>query len=132
MKKQDNLSRHQKFLLVLLISMVLASVLGILWMAQDKPPSLFATLTIGGVVLERIDLSNVTTPYEFWVEEVEGQKNLISVKVGEIGVAEANCPDGLCIAQGFSSGTGRPIVCLPHRLVIDFSENEGTLDGYTG
>ena len=44
--------------------------------------------------------------------------NRIVVEPGRICVSEANCPDGICISQGWLSDQDVPIVCLPHRLII--------------
>ena len=45
--------------------------------------------------------------------------NTITVKDGHIAVTDADCPDHHCISRGFCN-SGAPIVCLPHRLVIQF------------
>ena len=56
--------------------------------------------------------------------------NEITVKDGSIAVTEANCPDGYCMDRGFCSG-GTPIVCLPNKLVIEFT-GEQAIDGLLG
>ena len=71
-----------------------------------------------GAVLREIDLDRVTEPYEFRVESPEGGSNRILVEPGRIRVSEADCPDGLCISQGWLSDQGLPLVCLPHKLII--------------
>lgn len=121
-----------KGLIALVMLLLAGSVAGMLWMSRPTEPKQMAVLSVDGTVLQEIDLGAVTQGYTFLVEEVPGETNLVEVKPGAIGVVEANCPDALCVGQGFSQGTGKPIVCLPHRMVIDFRENEGTLDGYTG
>ena len=45
--------------------------------------------------------------------------NTVTVKDGAIAVTAADCPDHYCMHWGFCSG-GSSIVCLPHRLVIEF------------
>lgn len=55
--------------------------------------------------------------------------NTITVKDGKVAVTEADCPDGYCMQRGFCSG-GTQIVCLPHRLVLQFAHSE--LDGISG
>ena len=44
---------------------------------------------------------------------------LIQVVSGSVAVTVADCPDQYCVQRGYVSG-GTPIVCLPHRLVIEF------------
>ncbi len=57
-------------------------------------------------------------------------ENVITVRDGKIAVTQADCPDGHCVGRGFHDG-GSPIVCLPNRLVIQFSA-EQAVDGVTG
>ena len=71
-----------------------------------------------GTVLREIDLSRVKEPYSFTVEAPDGGHNRIDVEPGRIRVVEADCPDGICISQGWLSDQTVPIVCLPHRLII--------------
>ena len=62
--------------------------------------------------------------------ETERGVNVITVRNGKIAVTQADCPDGYCMKRGFCNG-GMPIVCLPNRLVIRFSE-KNDLDGISG
>ena len=71
-----------------------------------------------GTVLREIDLSRVKEPYSFNVEAPDGGSNRIEVEPGRIRVADADCPDKICISQGWLSDQSVPIVCLPHRLII--------------
>ena len=66
-----------------------------------------------GVLYQMVDLSRNQT---IVVESAYGS-NTVIVRDGEISVAEATCPDGVCIAHG-PARAGDPIVCLPNRLVI--------------
>ena len=50
--------------------------------------------------------------------QTEGGYNLIRVEDGRVSVAEADCPDKLCVKQGEAHATNQRIVCLPHRLVV--------------
>lgn len=52
--------------------------------------------------------------------------NIITVRDGSIGVTFSDCPGKDCVDMGFSR-SGRPIVCLPHHLVISFV-NQGEVD----
>lgn len=46
--------------------------------------------------------------------------NVVTVKGGKVAVTEADCPDHYCMDRGFCGG-GAQIVCLPNRLVLQFS-----------
>ncbi len=71
-----------------------------------------------GTVLREIDLSRVDAPYSFTVEAPDGGVNRIEVEPGRIRVSDADCPDQICMRQGWLSDRTVPIVCLPHRLII--------------
>ncbi len=85
-----------------------------------------ATVTLDGKAVRTLNLAVDT---EFDVELEGGGHNHISVKNGKIAITEADCPDKLCVRRGYVSG-GVPIVCLPHKLAIEF--NGGDIDAATG
>lgn len=78
-----------------------------------------------GVVIEEIDLSVVTSERSFTVEWTGGGSNLITVQPGRIRVTEADCPDQVCVDQGWLSDQAAPIVCMPHRLMIRIKDSGG-------
>ena len=79
-------------------------------------------------MLREIDLSQVSEPETFTVDCPWGGSNVIEVLPGAIRVLEADCPDGVCVSQGWlGEDTALPLICLPHRLVIQYAET-GELD----
>lgn len=56
--------------------------------------------------------------------ECESGWNEITVKDGKICVSDADCPDRTCVKSGYLRHEHLPVVCLPHRLVIKFSEED--------
>ena len=71
-------------------------------------------------------------PFSFTVAW-EGGYNVVEVERGRIRVAEANCPDQICVRQGWLSNSAAPIACLPHKLVIRLEGGEEAgIDGVTG
>lgn len=71
-----------------------------------------------GRLLTSIALDQVQAPYTFTVTGADGGENQVEVRPGSIGILSADCPDKLCVRQGFLDAPGIPVVCLPHRLVI--------------
>lgn len=49
--------------------------------------------------------------------ESENGTNLLIVKDGKAYIAEASCPDGICVRTGAADEL-RSIVCLPNRVVV--------------
>ena len=119
--------KSDKFWIVLICGVLLVSYAVSLILGQK--PAATARVYSDGELVRSLDLSEVEEPYTFTVEFAEGI-NVIAVEYGRVCVAEANCSDGSCIRQGWVSGGVTPIVCLPHRLVIelDDSGSGGTAD----
>lgn len=85
-----------------------------------------AVISVDGSELERVDLSSVTESYDIQIDTQYGH-NTVHVEPGRISVTEADCPDGVCVRQGAISRGGVPVICMPHRLVIEI-EGSG-IDG---
>ncbi len=80
----------------------------------------FVTITVDGRLAEKIDLSKAVDR-SFRLETDDGY-NVISIKNGRISIIEADCPDKKCVAMGELKSDILPIVCLPHKLMISFTE----------
>lgn len=77
-----------------------------------------ADIYIDGELYEKIDLDAVASPYDEKIETEFGY-NVIHVEHDGISVIKADCRDHICMAQGVISDDAVPIVCMPHRLVIE-------------
>lgn len=55
--------------------------------------------------------------------------NVIEVQAGKVRVSEADCPNQDCVDQGWISNAGQQIVCLPHKLVVNITD-EDTASAY--
>ena len=64
------------------------------------PEGSVARISVDGELLQTVDLSRVTEAYDIDIDTVYG-------------------PDGICVRQGKLTTAGVPIVCMPHRLVIE-------------
>ena len=59
--------------------------------------------------------------------------NVVEVEYGRIRMLEADCPDGACVRLGWVSSGVIPIVCLPHRVIIELHGGNGTdIDAVVG
>jgi len=91
-----------------------------------------ARVTLDGELLEEIDLASVEKAFSFTVETGSGGHNTVLVEPGRISVSEADCPDQICVRQGAVSGGTVPIVCLPHKLMIEIVGGGDSLDAAAG
>ena len=100
-----------------------ALALGGLGLYLLHPGGTRAALYIDGELYDTIDLAAVAAPYERTVQSEWGW-NTIRVSHGAIQVVDADCPGHDCVEQGAISDGAIPIVCLPHRLVIEIEQDD--------
>ena len=119
-----------KVITALLLAAAAASAAALL-LQRGGAPSPTARITRDGVLLEEIGLDQVDQPRSFALEDGSGS-NTVTVERGRICISEADCPDQICVRQGWISDGTVPIVCLPHRLMIQIVGGEEGLDGGAG
>ena len=119
-----------KVITALLLAAAAASAAALL-LQRGGAPSPTARITRDGMLLEEIALEKVDEPYSFTLEDGSGS-NTVQVEKGRIRISEADCPDQICVNQGWISGGAVPIVCLPHRLMIEIVGGGGGLAGAAG
>ena len=84
-----------------------------------------AIVTVDGKLAATMPLTiEATLP----VGAEKGFLNVVEVSGGRVRVLEADCPDRLCVRQGWIRYDGESIVCLPHKLVVTVRGTEGDLD----
>ena len=129
---------YQKTAYTISAILVLIIVVCLLWIFLKQPSGssgvqsgskqITADIYQNGNLLQSIDLSAVTESYSFTLEGENNCYNEIQVCPGSIGITAANCPDMLCVHQGFINSSLLPITCLPNRVVIRIRSNEITTD----
>ena len=86
-------------------------------------PAAEAEIWVDGVLTATLELSEDRV---LTVESREGW-NQVTVRDGRVSVTAASCPDGDCLRCG-AQNSGPPIVCLPNRVSIRFTDTAG-VDG---
>ena len=125
-RPQRTLYRRALLLSALILIFCLLACLTIHFRLKEPADGLTAYIYQNGQLIETIDLHTVTIPYTFTVPAPDGGSNTVEVRPDAIGIIDADCPDKLCVSTGFVNSTLLPIVCLPHRLVIQL-ENDNQL-----
>lgn len=109
--------------LILAAALLLAAAIATgLWFWQRGTDTTYVTITLDGAVIAEYDLSRVQETTFLTVGE-PGAENTIRISPEGIAVVRADCPDQVCVAQGVHAHGPQPIVCLPHKLSITFSES---------
>lgn len=86
-------------------------------------------ITRDGEVLYTIDLS--TAEDRTFDIPCGDHYNTVEIRDHRIRVTDADCPDKTCVRMGWLTSSAMPIVCLPHRLVIEFVDDSGDADAIT-
>ncbi len=113
--EQKKESRRVPIIGIVTAAVFLAAIAAVFFQAVHPAGKLIRIVSNGNPI-ETIDLS-VSPDREIVIENEYG-KNIVSVEDHRIRVSEADCPDQTCVKSGFLSGA-RPIICLPHKLVIE-------------
>ncbi len=126
LNKAANLNKSRRAAVLVAAALLLLSALSLflLLLPQTREAGYIADIYQNGVLLQSIDLSQITESYTFTVTGENGCTNEIAVRPGSIGILSADCPDRLCVRQGFISNSLLPITCLPNRLVIQLRSAE--------
>lgn len=108
----------------LILALVLLAVLSAALFVQYvllRDQGVKAVVQVGGQGDRVVSLSK---DQEFWVGDAEIGRNLIRVKDGAIMVAQADCPDKVCVHTGPIDQEGQVIACLPHGVIV-YIQREG-------
>ena len=59
---------------------------------------------------------------------LNGGTNTLVIKDGKAYMADADCPDKLCVRQGKIHRNGETLTCLPNKLTVTVKDEEGVVD----
>ena len=110
-------SRNAVLITGLLLLLSLGSLIFLLF-PRSEGTEYIADIYQNGVLIRSIPLYQAAEAYSFTIEGENGCTNEIEVRSGSIGILSADCPDKICVSQGFIHNSKQPITCLPNRLVI--------------
>lgn len=112
----------------IIAAVFLLGTIGSIWVLNARPKNTVRIVS-DGEVLYTIDLS--TAEDKNLTIEHGGHQNTIEIKEHKIRVSEADCPDQTCVKMGWLKSASMPIVCLPHSLVIEFTDGTDDVDALT-
>ena len=122
------LKKHKNDILLVLALLVAAGALWI-YTLLSREEGAEAVVTVAGEELCRLPLAEDA---EMLIGEGE-HTNLLIISGGEAYIAEASCPDGVCVRSGAVSFDGQTVVCLPHKLVLSIEGGaDSGFDGVAG
>lgn len=112
--------------IILAVAIVLIATVGLLLFVLTKEEGSTVAVKIDGVVTDTYPLSE---NIEISIKTGENDENInvLTIEDGKASISEADCPDKICVETRAVSFVGETIVCLPHKLVIEIT-NEKTDD----
>jgi hypothetical protein len=110
--------------LLLFAALLLIAALAHLLLTRFHPGGATATVYHHNIPIQTIDLGRIDLPHSFTIQGEGGAYNVVLVESGQISIQSSSCPDQICVLQGPITDGARPIVCLPHRVVIQISRGQ--------
>ena len=62
------------------------------------------------------------------IYDINNGKNKIEILGGKVRMTYADCPDELCIRQGWIEYDGQSIICLPNKITVMVSGGDSLVD----
>lgn len=108
--------------LCLILVIAAAGVVLLVWMKCRGEEGSYALVRCEGVEIGRYPLLSDGT------YSLNGGTNSIEIKGGRVHMMDADCPDRLCINQGWVHFTGQCLTCLPNRLTVTVVGGDDSVD----
>lgn len=108
--------KNNKILFAAVSAILVIFVVLTLWIWIGADPGEQVVISQDNREIYRLDINK---DQELRIDSPDGGYNVIRVQDGQVSVTEADCPDQVCVRQGEVSDDAVPIVCLPHKLVIE-------------
>lgn len=115
------------FLLIIAVSLAVIAIRNNKTMINKT-----ARIYQNGALIREIRLDDIFEPVEFEISDNDGHTNTIRAEQGRICMLHANCPDKVCVEQGWIDNGVLPIVCLPNKVTIEITGAESDVDISTG
>ena len=116
-----------KWYLLIFTLVILVCGFAVFW-ANRETGGRYASIYRDGVCVLVIDLDRVEETYTVPI----GEGNTAEVSRDGIRMVCADCPDQICVSQGFVAAA-HPVICLPNRVSIHLSaEDPESVDAAVG
>ncbi len=112
--------------LILAGTVLVVAIAALIFLNLNKKEGNTVIVKVDGKVYKEFPL-DVDTTYE--IKGVNGGTNLLVIENGHADIAEASCPDKICVDQKQIDKNGETIVCLPNKVVIEInSDTQSEID----
>ena len=129
--KNNNSQKNRKIKndVILAVVIVLIATAGLLLFIFNREQGSTVSVTVDGQQVASYPLSE---DREVTIKTGNNDEhiNILVIKDGKASISEADCPDKICVESRAVSFVGETVVCLPHKLVIEITNQnaDGELD----
>lgn len=121
-----------KRIMIGLGAVVVLSLVALALVRALAPAPAAVEIWVDGTLVETVALEGPDLPRTILLSGAWGS-NTVEIQPGRARVSHADCPDQVCVRQGWIADGTVPIVCLPHRVTVKVvGEGVGGLDAATG
>lgn len=124
------MKRLDIIIIVLMITISIASLGIYKWYTNQVYGEKYLEISVKGELFKTLPLKEDSKEETLNINTDLGV-NIVKISNGRVGIVDANCPDELCIKDGFISQPGEMLVCLPNKLVLEIKgqkQSETELD----
>ncbi len=123
------LTKADKVLAAVILFLALAGISAGVYNASVSTGEKIAEVRVEGQLVKTMALKQGYRE-EFTLRR-GAELNVIEADNGRIRMKDANCPDKLCMRQGWASQPNQQLVCLPFRVTVKIITTDGELDDIT-
>lgn len=129
--KNNNSQKNQKLRndIILAVVIIFIATAGLLLFVFNREQGSTVSVKIDGTQIASYPLGeNREVPIK--TGENDEHINVLVIKDGKASISEADCPDKICVETRAVSYVGETVVCLPHKLVIEITNQnaDGGID----
>lgn len=118
-------------MMIIAFFVCLAAGLGAFFMIskKDNYNEKYAVIYVKGELYKKVILTENMKKESFDIKTDLGE-NIVEVEKGGVRIIDSDCPDKICVKDGFKDKPGDVLVCLPHKVVIEIKgEKNSDIDG---
>lgn len=106
--------------IIVLTILTIVSFIITLTFSNRKYDSEYVEIHVDGKLYKKVPLNN----NEETIEVITSLgKNVIQISKGKAHISEADCPDKVCIKDGYIDNPSKILVCLPNKVVVQVIGN---------
>lgn len=129
--KNNNSQKNHKLRndIILAVVIILIATVGLLLFVLNREQGSTVSVKIDGVQIASYPLSE-NKEIQIKTGDNDEHINVLVIKDGKASISEADCPDKICVETREATFVGETIVCLPHKLVIEITNQnaDGGID----